>query len=49
MKSFDVPDPARFAVYGLVLVVSVLCLVAAARRARRAAQAEEPVQEPVAV
>lgn len=50
MKSFDVPDASRLAVYGVILVASIAALVLAVRRARRAAaQTDEHVEQPVAV
>jgi uncharacterized membrane protein YfcA len=51
LKTFDVSDPARFVVYGAIVLVSVVGLWVAAQRARRTAAdaAEERVQDSVGV
>jgi uncharacterized membrane protein YfcA len=52
LKSFDVPDGARLAVYGLILLVTAVGLGVAVRRVRRAVPAEGTearVEEPVRV
>jgi len=52
LRSFDVPDPARFAVYALILLVTLAGLAVVNRRTRRATArpgAEPHLQEPVSV
>ena len=52
LKTYDVADPTRFAVYGAVLALTVLGLWVAVKRVRRTAApaaADEPAPESVAV
>ena len=52
LRSFEVSDPARFAVYTLILLVTVAGLGVVTRRTRRIAAdaaSEQHLQEPVSV